>query len=186
MRHLAKIMTILIASAMLISFAGCNDTIVIPATEETTVETKGRPNPWLIDNTVEEAVTHAGIDKFEIAPDIKIGEETIHLQTIKSTEGILEEEYYYGAVRLIVRKGKATAVKNKEDITGDFNSYLKIWDCKIDGKMVHCKGERDDAATVSYWEDGDYLYAVMAYGEGGDTGYGLNMEELSLFVKSMR
>ncbi|MBO4460964.1 MAG: hypothetical protein J5778_09960 [Clostridiales bacterium] len=186
MRQLPRLFTVLIALAALISFAGCNDTIVIPATEATTTEAKGRPNPWVIDNTVEEALTHSGIDKFEISPDIKIGDETIHLQTIKSTDGIIEEEYFYGAVRLIVRKGRADAVYSKEEITGDFNSYLKRWDCDIEGVTVHCKGERDDAATVSYWEEGDYLYAVMAYGEGGDTGYGLNKDELALFVKGLR
>ncbi len=40
--------------------------------------------------------------------------------------------------------------------------------------------------SVSSWTDGDYDYAVLAYGAGGDTDYGLNAEDLATVLADIQ
>jgi hypothetical protein len=56
----------------------------------------------------------------------------------------------------------------------------------VDGQQVQCFGNREGEATKTIWTDGEYNYAVLAYGAGGDDDYGLSPEDVAIMVNALK
>lgn len=44
----------------------------------------------------------------------------------------------------------------------------------------------EEQATKTIWTDGEYNYAITAYGAGGDDDYGLQADDLAIMVKAIK
>lgn len=56
----------------------------------------------------------------------------------------------------------------------------------MDGQEVKCFGNREGEATKTIWTAGDYNYAVVAYGAGGDDDFGLSAEDVVTMVNAVK
>jgi hypothetical protein len=72
------------------------------------------------------------------------------------------------------------------DISLDATPYKYEWTKEIDGQEVKCFGNREGEATKTIWSAGDYNYAVVAYGAGGDDDFGLREEDLVTMVQAVK
>ena len=99
-------------------------------------------------------------------------------------EGVAEARYGIAAVDLIVRKGLASI--DEGDISFDNKEYALQWTETIGDTEVKCFGNREGAATKTVWRDGDYSYAVLAYGAGGDDDFGLSADDLKIIVSQIK
>ena len=98
-------------------------------------------------------------------------------------EGVAEADISAAAVEMRVRKGLKSVY---EDVSFDDNDYQYEWSRDIGGTIVKCYGNRDGEATKTVWTDGDYVYALLAYGAGGDDDYGLPVEDLDALVEKIK
>ena len=73
-----------------------------------------------------------------------------------------------------------------EDVSFDENAYNYEWSREIGSTVVKCYGNRDGEATKTVWKAGDYSYALLAYGAGGDDDYGLPAEDLDALVEAIK
>ena len=72
------------------------------------------------------------------------------------------------------------------DVSLDDNKYANEWTQTVAGKEVKCFGNREGEATKTIWTAGDYSYAVLAYGAGGDDDYGLSAEDVAIMVNAVK
>ena len=99
-------------------------------------------------------------------------------------EGVAEAHYGVAAVDLYVRKGLASI--DEGDISFDHNEYKYEWTKDVNGTEVKCYGNREGEATKTIWTNGDYSYAVLAYGAGGDDDFGLSEDDLTTLLADIQ
>lgn len=147
----------------------------------------GIANPWQSAASAEEAAKGAGIDSFEVpaGKDISLG--TINVMEYRYMDGLAEASIPIAAVDMTIRKGKALAEGvGGGDISGDYNEYKYDWTEDVDGTEVHCFGNNEGEATKTIWQSGDYYYSITAFGAGGDTDFGLSIEDVSNLVRGIK
>ena len=142
----------------------------------------GMPNPWSDVASAEEAAAGAGLDEL-IVPD------PLMLDGVESTsvkyrcmEGLAEVIYEWAAAQFTFRKGVHV---EGDDVSGDYNTYAYEWTTDVDGIEVFCAGNREGDATKVTWCEGDYDFAILSLGLGGDTDFGLNEERLVEFMSQV-
>ena len=154
-------------------------------------QSDGVANPWTDVKSAEEAGKGAGFDSFEIGIDkVKIEpSEGLMLDDAKYryTDGLAEAVIPIAAIEMTIRKGTdASADVGEGDISGDYNEYKNKWEQDADGIKATCFGNRKGESTKTIWQNGDYLYSITAYGQGGDTDYGLQKEDVAKLVTAIK
>ena len=147
----------------------------------------GEQTNWTEAATAEEAVQGAGIDAVADMNGtvISLGElGTMGDVTYKYMDGAVQVSCPAAAVEMFVIKAKASTVNG--DASFDAAEYAHEWTQDVDGQEVKCFGNREGEATKTIWTAGDYSYAVLAYGAGGDDDYGLGAEEVAIMVNAVK
>lgn len=146
-------------------------------------EGTGIANPWTEVTSADEAAKGAGVDSFTtpIGTETSIGPLDENYAVYSYMDGLAQAECPLAAIEVTFRKGLASAAEDG-DISGDYNSYKNTWTQVIDGVEVTCFGNREGEATKTIWTEGDYAYAILAYGAGGDTDYGFPIDLLTEMV----
>ena len=147
----------------------------------------GEQTNWTEAATAEEAVQGAGIDAVADMNGtvISLGElGTMGDVTYKYMDGAVQVSCPAAAVEMFVIKAKASAVNG--DASFDAAEYAHEWTQDVDGQEVKCFGNREGEATKTIWTAGDYSYAVLAYGAGGDDDYGLSAEDVAIMVHAVK
>lgn len=155
------------------------------ATEETG-EAGGHTN-WTQAATAEEAAKGAGFDSMADLNGtvISLGElGKMGDITYRYMDGVVQEFCPAAAVEMSVIKGKVPA--GDGDVSFDSTAYAHEWTQNVDGQEVKCFGNREGEATKTIWTDGEYNYAVLAYGAGGDDDYGLGAEDVAIMVNAVK
>ena len=158
-------------------------------TDETaeTAGADGEQTNWTEAATAEEAVQGAGIDAVADMNGtvISLGElGTMGDVTYKYMDGAVQVSCPAAAVEMFVIKAKASTVNG--DASFDAAEYAHEWTQDVDGQEVKCFGNREGEATKTIWTAGDYSYAVLAYGAGGDDDYGLGAEDVAIMVNAVK
>lgn len=153
-----------------------------------TMGSEGGHTNWTQAATAEEACEGAGLDT------------VADLNGTKTTLGVLGEmgeiKYRYmdgivqtfcpvAAVDMCVNKGRIPSGSDG-DISMDFTAYKYEWTQNVNGQEVKCFGNREGEATKTIWTAGDYNYAILAYGAGGDDDFGLNAEDVATMVNAVK
>lgn len=153
-----------------------------------TMGSDGGHTNWTQAATAEEACKGAGLDT------------VADLNGTKTTLGVLGEmgeiKYRYmdgvvqtfcpvAAVDMCVNKGRIPSGSDG-DISMDSTAYKYEWTQNVNGQEVKCFGNREGEATKTIWTAGDYNYAILAYGAGGDDDFGLNAEDVATMVKAVK
>ena len=152
-------------------------------TVEITVRTAGLREGWTKAESTDEAGEKAGVGLFLVDPKGTSLGEVINAD-YSYTKGAAEAHYGIAAVELFVHKGLNSTYNG--DVSLDENKYANEWTKSIAGKNVKCFGNREGEATKTIWTDGDYDYAVLAYGAGGDTDFGLSEEDLAVLLADIQ
>ena len=142
---------------------------------------------WTDAATAEEAAQGAGLDSMADLKGtvISLGElGTMGDVTYKYMDGAVQVSCPAAAVEMFVIKAKASAVNG--DASFDATEYAHEWTQDVDGQEVKCFGNREGEATKTIWTAGDYSYAVLAYGAGGDDDYGLGAEDVAIMVNAVK
>ena len=100
-------------------------------------------------------------------------------------DGIAQIFCPVAAVEMSVVKGRVPSGDNG-DVSMDGTAYAHEWTQDVDGLEVKCFGNREGEATKTIWTAGDYNYAVMAYGAGGDDDFGLSAEDVAVMVNAVK
>ena len=153
-----------------------------------TMGSEGGHTNWTQAATAEEACEGAGLDT------------VADLNGTKTTLGVLGEmgeiKYRYmdgivqtfcpvAAVDMCVNKGRIPSGSDG-DISMDSTAYKNEWTQNVNGQEVKCFGNREGEATKTIWTAGDYNYAILAYGAGGDDDFGLNAEDVATMVNAVK
>ena len=152
---------------------------------ETAEEAGGHTN-WTECATAEEAAQGAGLDSLVDlnGTEISLGElGTMGSITYRYMDGVAQIFCPAAAVEMSVVKGVVPA--GEGDVSFDSTDYAYNWTQDVDGQEVQCFGNREGEATKTIWTDGEYNYAVLAYGAGGDTDYGLQAEDVAIMVNAV-
>ncbi len=117
--------------------------------------------------------------------EISLG--TVVPEGYRCMEGMAEADVPIAAVEMTIRKGSPEFEDvGPGDISGDYGEYANTWTQDVDGTEVTCFGNRKGEATKTIWKVGDYDYAILAYGAGGDVDYGLPADDVNILVKGIR
>lgn len=146
----------------------------------------GVANPWSDVDSAEAAAEGAGLDSFVIpvGEELSLGKiETVHYRCM---DGMAEAVIEYPAAQVTVRKGKPELEMAEHDISGDYNQYKNNWQITVGDNKIYCAGNREGDSTKSVWSAGDYDYAVLAKGLGGDEDFGLGEDDLTVLVNGTK
>lgn len=163
------------------------ETETTEAVEGTTqaAEDAGEHTNWTMCATAEEAAAGAGLDSLVDlnGTTISLGElGTMGSISYRYMDGIAQIFCPAAAVEMSVIKGVVPA--GDGDVSFDQTAYAYEWTQDVDGQEVQCFGNREGEATKTIWTDGAYNYAVLAYGAGGDTDYGLQADDVAIMVNA--
>ena len=142
---------------------------------------------WTEVATAGEAAKGAGLGSLADLNGVKIslGElGTMGSVTYRYMDGVAQIFCPAAAVEMSAVKAKAPA--GDGDVSFDSTAYAHQWTQDVDGQEVQCFGNREGEATKTIWTDGEYNYAVLAYGAGGDDDYGLGSEDVAVMVNALR
>ena len=143
---------------------------------------------WTQAATAEEAAEGAGID---VLADLNGTQTTLGVLgemgaiTYRYMDGVAQIFCPVAAVDMSVIKGKIPCGVDG-DVSLDSTEYKFEWTQDVDGQEVKCFGNREGEATKTIWTAGDYNYAVVAYGAGGDDDFGLSAEDVVTMVNAVK
>jgi hypothetical protein len=100
-------------------------------------------------------------------------------------DGVVQTFCPAAAVEMSFVKGKIPSGTDG-DVSLDNTPYKYEWTQDVDGQEVKCFGNREGEATKTIWSEGDYNYAVVAYGAGGDDDFGLCAEDVATMVNAVK
>ena len=149
---------------------------------------EGGHTNWTQAATAEEAAKGAGID---VLADLNGTQTTLGVLgemgaiTYRYMDGVAQIFCPAAAVDMSVIKGKIPCGVDG-DVSLDSTAYTFEWTQDVDGQEVKCFGNREGEATKTIWTAGDYNYAVVAYGAGGDDDFGLSAEDVVTMVNAVK
>ena len=153
-----KILSLVLALALMLALAACGPVTTIPADVEI-------PNPWTDFDTMNEAKAVIGYDI--TAPETLAGLSQTAIRFLNDRDKILEVCYggeTEGADRASLRKGTGA-----EDISGDSTDYAKTETVTVGDITVTEKGDGENVFSA-VWTKGDYSYAFFStVGVSADT-----------------
>ena len=141
------------------------------------------PDSWTKAANKEEALSAVGIESFEIPEGAEIRLGPITAGEYRTHEGAVRVNAAFPAVDMFIFKAP-------EDVNGGDPSfvteeYANEWTQDIDDITVTCYGNREGDATKTVWTRDGYSYAIVVYGLGGDTDFGLSADDLAIIVPSV-
>ena len=184
MKRVKNLLVVLLVLTMIFTLVACNSAKKEEPKEEAQEETEESTeiaNPWSEADTLEAAVEGAGLKDFTFDEGMSISLGDVVPAGYRYMEKMVEIEVPIAAVEMTIRKGMG-----EEDISGDYNTYANEWTVDIDGTEVKCFGNREEESTKTIWQTNDGSYAILAYGAGGDSDFGLNMEDLAVLVNGIK
>ena len=146
----------------------------------------GMANPWSDVDSAEAAAEGAGIDGFTVPEGLEISLGTIKVGQYRCMEGMAEARIPIAAVDMTIRKGTKAGEMAEGDISGDYGEYKYDWTVNVGDIEVKCFGNREGEATKTIWSVGEYDYSISAFGEGGDTDYGLPADDVTALVEAVK
>lgn len=155
---------------------------------ETGGEAEGGHTNWTQVKTAEEAAKGAGLDSLADLGGTQTSLGVLGEQgeiKYRYMDGIAQIFCPVAAVEMSVVKGRVPSGDNG-DVSMDGTAYAHEWTQDVDGLEVKCFGNREGEATKTIWTAGDYNYAVMAYGAGGDDDFGLSAEDVAVMVNAVK
>ena len=168
------------------------DNVEVASAEGTGIEAveaaEGGHTNWTQAATAEEAAEGAGID---VLADLNGTQTTLGVLgemgaiTYRYMDGVAQIFCPAAAVDMSVIKGKIPCGVDG-DVSLDSTAYTFEWTQDVDGQEVKCFGNREGEATKTIWTAGDYNYAVVAYGAGGDDDFGLSAEDVVTMVNAVK
>ena len=169
--------------------AALPDDVEVASAEGTGIEAaEGGHTNWTQAATAEEAAKGAGID---VLADLNGTQTTLGVLgemgaiTYRYMDGVAQIFCPAAAVDMSVIKGKIPCGVDG-DVSLDSTAYTFEWTQDVDGQEVKCFGNREGEATKTIWTAGDYNYAVVAYGAGGDDDFGLSAEDVVTRVNAVK
>jgi len=172
--------------------AALPDDVEVASAEGTGIDAaeaaEGGHTNWTQAATAEEAAKGAGID---VLADLNGTQTTLGVLgemgaiTYRYMDGVAQIFCPAAAVDMSVIKGKIPCGVDG-DVSLDSTAYTFEWTQDVDGQEVKCFGNREGEATKTIWTAGDYNYAVVAYGAGGDDDFGLSAEDVVTMVNAVK
>ena len=155
-----KILSLVLALALVLTLAACGPVATLPADVEI-------PNPWQDFDTMTDA--EAAIGYGMTAPETLAGLAPSSFRVLDSDgDKILEIQYGGDDDRASLRKGT-----DSEDISGDYTDYAKTETVTVGDITVTEKGDGVNVFSA-VWTKGDYSYAFFStVGVSADTLAGL-------------
>jgi hypothetical protein len=187
MKKTLKIVSLTMAAAMAFACTACTGAAETVETSGSEAETSEMeiPNPWSDIDTLDAAAEAAGIEPLMIAEDgITVDGNPLQLCCYEYMDGMVQAHYSIGAAEMYIRKGKIELAQDG-DISGDYNTYVNEWTQNIKGLEVNCAGTNDGEAHKVVWAIGDYAYAIMVEGAGGEE-YGLDADSISSLINGIQ
>ena len=154
----------------------------------TTAAAAGGHTNWTQAATAEEAAKGAGLD---FLADLNGTQTSLGVLgemgaiTYRYMDGVAQIFCPVAAVEMSVIKGRIPS-GNDGDVSLDSTPYKYEWTQDVDGQEVKCFGNREGEATKTIWTAGDYNYAIVAYGAGGDDDFGLRTEDVVTMVNAVK
>ena len=154
----------------------------------TTAAAAGGHTNWTQAATAEEAAKGAGLD---FLADLNGTQTSLGVLgemgaiTYRYMDGVAQIFCPVAAVEMSVIKGRIPS-GNDGDVSLDSTPYKYEWTQDVDGQEVKCFGNREGEATKTIWTAGDYNYAIVAYGAGGDDDFGLRTEDIVTMVNAVK
>ena len=154
----------------------------------TTAAVAGGHTNWTQAATAEEAAKGAGLD---FLADLNGTQTSLGVLgemgaiTYRYMDGVAQIFCPVAAVEMSVIKGRIPS-GNDGDVSLDSTPYKYEWTQDVDGQEVKCFGNREGEATKTIWTAGDYNYAIVAYGAGGDDDFGLRTEDVVTMVNAVK
>ena len=149
---------------------------------------EGGHTNWTQASTAREACEGAGLDSLADLNGTKITLGVLGEMgdiTYRYMDGVVQTFCPAAAVEMSFIKGKIPSGTDG-DVSLDNTPYKYEWTQDVDGQEVKCFGNRDGEATKTIWSAGDYNYAVVAYGAGGDDDFGLCAEDVATMVNAVK
>ncbi|MDO4404968.1 MAG: hypothetical protein Q4C09_08025 [Atopobiaceae bacterium] len=141
---------------------------------------------WTKVETTEEAAKAAGFESFTL-PDpmtTELDNGPMGQWDIKCGDHMIEAKGYTGAAELVVRK---SVYAGDGDNSGVETTYEHSWTRDINGLEVHCYGNKEGRATKTTWVDGNYMYSIMARGQGSARKtFGLGENDINTLVGAVK
>ncbi len=141
------------------------------------------PDPWTKAADKAEALSAVGIESFEIPEGAEIGLGPITAGEFRTHEGAVKVNAAFPAVDMFIFK--APEEVNGGDPSYVTEEYANEWTQDIEGITVTCWGNHEGHATKTVWTRDGYSYAVVVYGLGGDTDFGLSADDLAIIVPNV-
>ena len=142
-------------------------------------------NPWTETADAVDAAEGAGLDSFLVAESDDLGLDLGGLFAVTysyTDDGMAQALLDFPASQVLVRKAVYTG---EDDISGDYRTFGLQWTETFGDVEVTCQGNRAGAACKTTWVDGDYAYAIVATGLGGDADFGLTAASLEGIVDAL-
>lgn len=147
------------------------------------IQTTGTYNSVLWNNAKndEDASEKAGIAALEIPDQLDISLGALKVYRYRYVDGVIEADIPAGAVQLLTRKGDESVASE----TYDTRTFAHQWTMNIDDIEVTCFGNREGDSSKTTWTKDGSTYCISAYGEGGDTDYGLKQDDIEILVRAI-
>lgn len=181
-----------IAAALVLAIAGCGqqaaetqteEPTAQEATEETAAEVAEEPQiEWTEVATAEEAAKGAGIEKFDVIDEFRIGDLEYKDPKFSYAGGVAQATYETPATMIYVRKGVGTYSTPLSD--RNLDEFASRWFKVIEGSNISCYGVAKGAVTVATWSDGNTSYGLTFQGLGGEE-MSMDADELAVLVRGI-
>ena len=137
---------------------------------------------WNKVDSADAAAQAIGLESFKVPDGVTIGLGEVKADSFQYKEKVAMASIPFPAVQMYVMMG----TDESGDVSGDPAEYANTWTQDINGVEVTCFGNREGDATKTIWTTDGVSYAVMAYGLGGDTDYGLSADDLNTVISAMQ
>lgn len=140
---------------------------------------------WTKAKTADEAAKGAGFEELKMpADDLELENGPCGGWTYKYEQGHVKAKGFAGPASLTVDKAVDAG---DSDPSGDETAYGKNWTREINGHEVMCYGNAEGKAAKTVWVDGNYMYSIVARGQGSEFDtFGLSEADVTALVSAIK
>ena len=131
-------------------------------------------DPWTKVSSAAEAAKGAGMEDFEVPPQLQINDLTFSDPAFSYLDGVAQASYESGAIGIYVRE--ASGIYGGPMTDRDLDSFPEHWTQQVGDDaddVVDCYGMEKDSAIVIQWGDTEDFHTVTSQGLGGEE-YGMD------------
>lgn len=154
----------------------------VSGTADITIEASDPFSAWNPANSAETAAAGIGLDTFVVPEGAVTSLGEVKVESYHYNDHVAMANIPIAAVQMYIMKGTDPS----GDISGDFAEYANAWQQDVNGLIVTCYGNRPGEATKTIWSVNGVSYALLAYGLGGDTDYGLPATDVATLVAGIQ